>query len=136
MEEHWTLSDLEFETQFTNGVFNPLWFSHEAHLRFAWMYINRYGSQKAFEMYRSQLFAFAVKHLAKNKFNLTVTHASIKVLGGFMEKSGANNFTDFIQEFPELKTNFKELLSAHYSINIFSDSVAKQQILQPDLVPF
>jgi len=136
MEEHRTLTDLEFETQFTNGVFNPLWFSHEAHLRLAWMYIQKYGSQKAFELYRSQLFAFAVKHLAKNKFNLTVTHASIKVIASFMERSSSADFDHFIQAFPELKTNFKELLSAHYSINIFSDSVAKKQILQPDLVPF
>ncbi|GGG94257.1 hypothetical protein GCM10011416_09470 [Polaribacter pacificus] len=136
MEAHWTLSDAQFEDQFTFGTFKPLWFSHEAHLRLAWMYITKYGVQKAFEMYKSQLLAFAVKHLAKNKFNLTVTYASIKVVAGYCERSNSSNFKDFLQEFPELKTNFKELLSAHYSINIFSDSVAKQQILEPDLVPF
>ncbi len=55
---------------------------------------------------------------------------------GFMKQSNSENFKDFIAEFPQLKSNFKEVISTHYSGDIFKSTEAKQQILKPDLTPF
>lgn len=136
MEKHWKLSDTEFEEQFFNCTLRPLWFTHEAHLRLAWIYITNYGSEIAFKKYSSQLHSFANKYNADGKYNATVTFASIQIMKHFMEKSDAYDFQDFINEFSQLKTNFKQVLQTHYSGDIFTSEEAKKQILQPDLVSF
>lgn len=136
MEKHWKLSDEEFEMKFEKLEFRPLWFTHEAHLRLAWIYVTKYGKKTAFEKYSSQLQEFAKKYSADGKYNATVTFASIQIMSNFIDKSDMYDFQDFINEFPQLKTNFKGVLETHYSGNIFTLIEAKQQILQPDLQPF
>jgi hypothetical protein len=136
MEKHWKLSEEAFEEKFSNCTLRPLWFTHEAHLRLAWIYIQKYGKEVAFEKYRTQLQAFANKYNAEGKYNATVTFASIEIMSHFMEHSDAYDFQDFINEFPQLKTDFKKVLQTHYSGDIFTSKEAKQQVIQPDLVPF
>ena len=113
-----------------------MWFTHEAHLRLAWIFITNYGSEIALEKYSSQLQKFANKHNADGKYNATVTFASIQIMKHFIEKSDAYDFQDFINEFQQLKTNFKDVLKTHYSGDIFTSLEAKKYILQPDLVSF
>jgi len=136
MEKHWKLSDEEFEEKFSMCNFRPLCFTHEAHLRLAWIYINKYGKDVAFEKYSIQLQEFANKYNADGKYNATVTFPSIQIMNHFIEKSDSYDFQDFMKEFPQSKTNFKEVLSKHYSGDIFKSIDAKQHIIQPDLVPF
>jgi len=54
----------------------------------------------------------------------------------FCLKSKLDNFRDFIEEFPRLKYNFKDLLAQHYGIDIFNSEIAKCSFLEPDLLPF
>ena len=136
MERHWKISDEEFEEKFSTNNFRPLWFTHEAHLRLAWIYITKYGSETAFEKYSSQLQEFANKYNADGKYNATVTFASIQIMKHFIDNSDTYDFQDFINDFPQLKTNFKQVLQTHYSGDIFTSKEAKKNILQPDLVPF
>jgi hypothetical protein len=42
-ELHFSLTDIEFENQFENGTLKPELFSHEAHVRLAWIHIKKYG---------------------------------------------------------------------------------------------
>ncbi|MGB0892680.1 MAG: hypothetical protein ACPGUU_10030 [Flavobacteriaceae bacterium] len=136
MERHWKISNEEFEEKFSTINFRPLWFTHEAHLRLAWIYITKYGSKIAFEKYSTQLQEFAKKYNADGKYNATVTFASIQIINHFINESDAYDFQDFINEFSQLKTNFKQVLQTHYSGDIFTSIEAKQNILQPDLAPF
>lgn len=136
MERHWKLTDVLFEERFSLGKFRPLWFTHEAHLRLAWIYITKYGVASAFQKYSEQLYEFAIKYNATSKYNATVTYAAIKIVAHYILKSNSDNFKDFITEFPELKANFKDLLAKHYSKNIFTLEIAKKTILEPDLIPF
>lgn len=136
MERHYKISDAEFEKQFTENTFKPLWFTHEAHLRLAWIYITKYGKETALEMYSKQLQDFANKYNADGKYNATLTFASIQIMDVFIQKSDAYDFQDFINEFSQLKTNFKEIISTYYSGDVFTSKEAKQQVLQPDLKSF
>ncbi|KGL62017.1 hypothetical protein [Polaribacter sp. Hel1_85] len=136
MERHWKISDTEFEEQFSSNKFRPLWFSHEAHLRLAWIYITKYGKEIALEKYSKQLQDFANKYNAEGKYNATVTFASIQIINHFIEKSDAYDFQDFINEFSQLKSNFKEIIATYYSGDVFTSIEAKQHILLPDLKPF
>lgn len=135
-EAHRLLTDGEFKEQFQNGTFQPASFTHEAHLRLAWIYIRQYGIDKAVEQVRLHLQKFVALHGASDKYNETVTVASIMAVYHFMLRSQAQNFNDFIAENQGLKYNLKELLLTHYDTNIFADTKAKREFLEPELLPF
>lgn len=136
MEGHFRLSDSEFEKNFEDCKLDLSMFSHEAHLRLAWIHIHNYGVEKAIKNIQFQLQNFVEFVGAKDKYNATLTIAAIKVVYHFMLKSKSENFKDFIYEFPGLKFNFKELLGFHYRIDIFNSKEAKVRFMEPDLLPF
>ena len=72
----------------------------------------------------------------EDKYNVTLTIAAIKAVHHFILKSEANRFDAFIQVFPRLKSNFKDLMNQHYGIDIYNSTEAKHQFLAPDLLPF
>ena len=130
------LTDEAFITQFENCMLNPDIFSHEAHLRLAWIYLTLHGEQEACRKTALHLQAY-VKHLgAEAKFNYTLTIASVKAVHHFMQICQQDTFTGFINEFPELKYNLKGLLATHYSVDIFNLPEAKIHWLEPDLSAF
>ena len=136
MEQHFNLSDSDFEKKFISCELIPSDFTHEAHLRLAWININRYGIKQAEKNIQSGLQNFVEFVGAKDKYNLTLTLAAIKAVCHFMLKSKSDNFKDFITEFPRLKNNFKDLMACHYGFDIYNSDKAKSEYLEPDLVPF
>lgn len=136
MENHFKLTDNEFEEKFINCSLNPSDFTHEAHLRLAWLNIDKYGIEKAEKNIQKQILNFVEFVGAKNKFNMTLTIGATKAVYHFMLKSSSNNFKDFIAEFPRLKNNFKELMAFHYGFDIYKSDRAKKEFLIPDLAPF
>ncbi len=136
MEKHFEFTDADFVQQFISCELDPTVFSHEAHLRLAWINIDQHGIEKAIESIQTQLKKFVEFVGATDKYNKTLTIASMKAVYHFMLKSKADNFKDFIIEFPQLKNNFKGLISTHYSFDVFNLEEAKAEYLEPDLMPF
>ena len=136
MITHYILNDIEFEEQFKTGVLNLEIFNHEAHLRLAWIQINKYGIERAQNNIQKQLLAYVDKLGARHKYNTTLTVAAIKAVYHFMLKSESDTFKDFILEFPRLKHSFKNLMNSHYEIDIFSSEKARIEFIEPDLLPF
>ncbi|WP_299891670.1 hypothetical protein [uncultured Lacinutrix sp.] len=136
METHYNLSDIEFVKQFIECKLNPKIFSHEAHLRLAWISIKNDGIEIAEKNIQSQLQNFVVFVGAKDKYNKTLTIVAIKIVYHFILKSKSKSFKAFLNEFPQLKNNFKELIDQHYSFDIFNSNKAKVEFLKPDLQSF
>jgi hypothetical protein len=136
MTSHLDLTDSQFEQTFQTCTLNPELFTHEAHLRLAWIHVKKYGVEKAIENVNVQLLQFVDHVSARDKFNKTVTVAAISAVNHFINKSKSDSFVDFIQEFPRLKNNFKELLAFHYGHDIFKSEIAKREYVEPDLLPF
>ena len=131
------LDDSTFETAFHSCTLDPQPFNHEAHLRLAWIHISRYGKEVAIDNICQQLYRYTDNLGASDKFNKTVTIAAVKAVYHFMQKSESDNFPDFVQEFPRLKTNFRDLLACHYGeVDIFHSEQAKLEFIEPDLLPF
>ena len=135
-KDHYQYTDEEYEYQFSSFRLKPGYFSHEAHLRLVYIHIKKYGADQAEKNMCDQIKGFAESLGVYDKFNLTVTIASVKVMNHFMKKSEAVSFQDFIQEFPRLLTNFKEILGQHYGFNVFADKRAKKEYIAPDLQDF
>ncbi len=136
MYDHFSLTDEAFEQQFENSSFDPELFNHEAHLRLAWLHIHKYGISKAIDNITLQLKNYTAKLGAADKYNHTLTIAAIKAVEHFYNKTTAGNFRDFITANPRLKSNFKGLMQAHYSTNIFTSALAKKEYVEPELLPF
>ncbi len=136
MQAHYTLSDAEFEQQFEAGALDPALFTHEAHLRWAWIHISKYGLERALEHIHAQLKRFVAGVGAADKYNATLTTAATKAVYHFWARSETRTFPDFLAENPRLATQFRELMEAHYSFDIFQSEAAKQTVLEPDLLPF
>ncbi len=136
MKTHQSLTDSEFEEQFSDGSLDPVLFTHEAHLRLAWIHISKYGTLQAQETICQQLVRFTENLGASEKFNKTLTIADIKAVDHFMIRSKTDSFTGLLEEFPRLKYRFKELMRAHYQVDIFTSEAAKKEFLEPDLLPF
>ena len=135
-KDHWQYTDDEFEAIFASYRLKPGMFLHEAHLRLAYIHIMKYGPEQAEQHMCDQIKEFAESLGVYDKFNKTVTIASVKAMNHFMRKAKTDHFKDFIQEFPRLLTNFREILSQHYGFNVFADEQAKKEFIEPDLLPF
>jgi hypothetical protein len=136
MESHYALSDSKFEEQFELCTLDPDLFTHEAHLRLAWVHITKYGLNKAIVNIVAQLVNYTIAIGERTIYNETVTIAAVKIVYHFMLKSQTDNFKDFIAENSRLKHNFKELIASHYRTDIFSSESAKSVYLEPELLPF
>ena len=136
MGTHFDLTNEQFESAFETNILDPKLFTHEAHLRLAWIHIHKYGIDTAIKNITSQLLNYTRHVGADDKYNETVTVAAAKAVYHFMLKSKSTNFKDFILEYPRLKFNFKELLGQHYGFDVFSSEEAKSSFLAPDLLPF
>ena len=136
MEKHYDLPDAEFERSFADCSLHPSIFSHEAHLRLAWIYINKYGLEAAEKNIQTQLQHYVKFNGGEDKYNKTLTAAAVMIVNYFMKQSDFATFSDFILNVPQLKTNFKELVASHYSFDIFTSKKAKEKYLEPDLAPF
>ena len=135
-EKHHLLTNTQFEEKFKNTTLSPILFTHEAHLRLAYIHITKYGIDVAIKNLCKQIKHFDKEFGSGTKFNKTVTIASVKIMEHFIDKSATTNFRDLLEEFPSLKNNFLALLKTHYSLDIFIDKTAKHKYLEPDLVPF
>ncbi|WP_420577422.1 hypothetical protein [Ekhidna sp.] len=136
IKDHWQYTDEAFEEIFAGYRLKPSMFSHEAHLRLAYIHIQKYGREQAEMNMCDQIKGFAESLEVYDKFNKTVTIASVKAMDHFMQKAESDNFKDFIKEFPRLLTNFKDILGQHYGFNVFADKRAKKEFVEPDLLPF
>ena len=130
------LSDSEFAQQFEVCTLNPTLFTHEAHLRLAWIHVKQYGVVEAVQHICPQIAGYDRVFGDGTKYHQTVTIASLQVIDHFIRKSKSATFADFMIEFPRLRTHFREILAQHYSIDIFKDARAKTQYIEPDTLPF
>ena len=136
MEKHWRYSDEAYEEKFKTEKFPPLYFSHEAHLRLAYIHLKKYGLDQSIENMCTQIYDFAIKYGATMKFNATVTYASLQIMYSYIQEGKSDNFSDLMKEFPSLLEDFKGEIQKYYSWDVFRSLEAKTKIHEPDLKPF
>jgi hypothetical protein len=136
MELHFHLTDKAFEEQFASASLSPNLFTHEAHIRLAWIHITRYGEAQAISNICAQLQYYVQCLGAADKYNHTLTVAAVKAVAHFIKRCNHPVFIPFMEASPRLKYNFKDLMLAHYHTDIFHDAIAKKIFLEPELLPF
>lgn len=132
----WSYSDDDFEESFSKCTFPEASFNHEAHLRLAWIHIQKYGVIRAIENMKQQIQKYALALGQGQIYHETVTVVAVKIVYHFMKKDGARNFEDMIEMFPELTNNFKMLIASHYSFDVFESNEARTNYIAPDIIEF
>ena len=136
MKSHIELSDTELESKLHDATLDPVLFSHEAHLRLAWIHIKKYGVKEAELNITNDLKNFVVNLGAMEKYNETLTIAAIRLVNHFIQNSHTKCFEDFIKENIRLNNEFKGLIEEHYSTELINSSIAKMKFVKPDILPF
>lgn len=136
MESHFDYTDSEFLLSMESLKFPAQIFTHIAHLRLGWLLIKKHGLKFGIIHMEQLLKAYTKKNSAEDKFNKTLTVASMQAVNHFINRSQYSSFEDLIIEFPRLRTSFKDLLLTHYSKEILLSQTAKKTYLEPDLLPF
>ena len=121
MASHFEISDDEFEQRFSEGSFISVLFTHEAHLRLAWLHIKKYGADTAIKNITAQLKRYVKVLRADDKYNETITIAAVKMVYHFYTQSNRMDFKSFINENKKLIVNFKELIRIRPTKYIFFD---------------
>jgi len=130
------LTDKEFEEQFANCSLAPEYFTHLGHVRLAWIHLCAYGLEVAITHLCEQIRAFDAVKGDGTKFHKTLTVAAVQVVHHFRQRSQASTFNEFIKDFPQIKTGFRELIAHHYSAALLRKAEARSTFLEPDLLPF
>lgn len=132
--DHYSLSDRKYIEEFETCKLDPEWFTHEAHLRLAYLYINKFGVKRAAVKLCEGISKFDSIFGSGDKFHRTITVASVGVLYHFMQKSSSADFRSLIKEFPVLIDDFRSLLLSHYSTRLINSSKSKEEYQLPDLL--
>lgn len=131
-EKHYLLSNDELEEKFKNCKLSPKHLTHEAHLRIAYLYIQKYGVKQAIKNISKQLINFDSMYGNGTKFNQRLTIAATKVVELYMQKTSATNFKDMLLEYPQLRSNFCEILRNHYKLDFFKEE-KEEEYVEPSL---
>lgn len=114
IESHRELTDDEFLKAFENCSLDEQLFTHEAHLRFGWLYIQQLGVNRAIMMVPMRIMAYT-KSLGKAEiFNMEVTVAAIKLINHFKQFNKDDNFDEFLQHNPRIQSDLKGLIKEFY----------------------
>jgi len=133
LQPHNELSDIEFARQFENLNLNPEWFSHEAHLRLAWVYSYIYDIEKAINKYRSGIRSFDAKYGDGTKYHETITIFMLNLIYSREKESISVTFDQFRKKNQDLFKSNKVLLSKYYSFDVLQNRKAKEDYIEPDL---
>ena len=100
MKDHNELSDEEFEKEFSECKMPEEDFTHEAHLRLAWIYIHKYGARKAVDKVNVDLVRYTIFLGAEHIYNKTVTSAAVKLWIIFLKNKKENPLVNCLLNFP------------------------------------
>lgn len=135
-QQHYSLTDRQFIDQFEGLSFNQKWFTHEAHIRLAWAYLNLYSLGEAEGRMCTSIQRFDSIFDEGIKYHRTITLASIRIIQHRIHIQDSHSFERFIEANTDLVSNLKAVIAEYYSWNIFCDAKAQVSFVEPDLRRF
>ena len=136
MTDHYDLADEVFFDLMENCALQKKYFSHSAHLRLAWIHIQRFGATKAEQTVPDQIKRY-VNHIGMgDKFNMTLSVASVKLISKFIDQYHCKTFESLNHRVPQLQNNFIALIEVYYTKIYYNSIQAKKEYLEPNLQAF
>jgi hypothetical protein len=128
-----TLSDDEFLRGFLECSLTPEQFDHGAHVRAAWLLLNRYPLTDAIEQMCSGILRLATHSGAREKYNRTLSEALLRLMAASSSIHGS--WDEFKRSQPQLLSDVRALLALHYSPERLYSLEARASFVAPDRLP-
>ena len=128
------LTDDELLARFQDLTLPPACFDHRAHLRFAWIVLQRHPVAEAVERVGASIRAFAAHVGAHGKYHATLTEALVRVMHA-RGAAGARPFDGFLADNPELVRDPRGVVLGHYSEALLDSPAARAAFVAPDRAP-
>lgn len=126
------LTDQEFQCQFENLTLAESQFDHLGHLRIAFLYLQQNDLPQAIDRVCTGIKRYAANLGAAQKFQHTLTEATVRIMAQRIGLQGRQNFTQFINNNLDLVDNLASvLLDYYFEQTLFSDK-ARQHYIKPD----
>lgn len=128
------LDDSEFLNAFETCRLDKAAFNHRGHVRLAWLCLRAEDDlpRAAFRC-ANAIRRFAEHHGAHDKFHMTLTLAFMHLLHQRFRRD--EDFVTFYARNPELFTDARTLIEAHYSAGLLADGTARRSFVPPDRAP-
>ena len=127
------MSDDEFLAAFNALTLPPAQFNHRAHMRLAWIALQRHPFEDAVERTCEGIRAYATHLGAAGKFNWTVTQALMQLMRDAGAADRALAWEAFEERARGLLGGARERLSLHYSDEALE--AGRHAFAQPDRLP-
>lgn len=135
-ENHNQLSDNEFLYCFETLTLDQLLFTHDAHVRLAWLYLKKENSfEKALEKITEGIKRFDNHFAGGNKYHHTITVAFAFIINNRFRQCRTESWEKFMLLNKDLKVSRKALL-VYYSDSLLDSPEAKIKFIEPDLLTF
>ena len=110
-------------------------FGHRAHLRLAWLYLQRHPLDQAIERTCEVIARFATHHGATAKFHRTLTEALVRLMAAGGASDPRLPHAVFRDRNPHLWGDVRELLTQYYSPQRLATPEARLRFILPDREP-
>jgi hypothetical protein len=135
MLDHTALTDDEFLAAFEQcRLPRELW-THEAHIRMAWLYLNRGPLSEVVDKVRHGIQRYNASLGNSSGYHETVTQAYVRLIASRLANGCGATFDEFKRRHPKLFDRQEPILLWHYRQETLDSDEAKEQFLLPDLEP-
>jgi len=125
-----------FVGQFFAGLITPEEFNHRAHLELAYGLIRDEAWPVALERLARGLREFSAQAGAPLRYHATLTIALAHIVRARMRAAPLTTFDEFLAANPDLVSDARQLVLAHYRESTLASDEARQAWLPPDLKSF
>lgn len=127
------LSDDEFLADFQACRLKAADFDHRAHVRMAWLLLERQPLEEAVEAICMGIQRFALHLGATTKFHRTISEALARLIASKAASAGSTTWSGFAHAHPELMS--RGLLAQYYSPELLGSDAARERFVAPDRAP-
>src|SRR3954470_19392839 len=129
------MTDDDFLSAFEDSGLSVAQLDHRAHLRAAWLILNRYPLEEAIERICAGIEKLATRFGALDKFNRTLSEALIRLMALRGATNSSQTFDGYLQANRWLVEDVRNGLAAYYSPALLYSDAAKRRFVPPDLQP-
>lgn len=127
------MTDDEFLAAFEAGALPRSAWTHQAHIRMAWLYLTRLPAEQATQKARAGIRAYNSAQGNHTGYHDTVTVAFVRLIASRL--AAGEGFAAFLDRNSDLIDRGRPPLLRHYSRGRLESDEARTKFVEPDLLP-
>jgi len=128
-----TIDDQTFLNQIENLILDKVYFDHIGHLRLAWLYLKDHEIETAVNKTCYTIKNYAESLGAKQKFNITITDALVRIMAKRIEKMNNKSWSNFLSSNADLVEDAFSVLLQYYSKERLLSEEARLSVVSEDI---